>query len=203
MTRLTPLWLLALGACADHRTVTLLFGPNDTTLTAGFSCRDDANVPLIERTHRGAMYTFQIVIDTLELGNTYPGCRGEELIAACSNGGCSSYSRYCVSVSIAQGDISSPAAILASLHAQIGHPELIASAPSSPIVVRAVATEQPCAELVPAGGSFPRLAPELAVGCAYSCPVVLDDFRGSLGMALDTLDDHCASQVAACTRFSL
>lgn len=202
MIRLTALGLVALAACEDHHTVTLQFGPNDHTLTSGFSCRDDAGEPLIQRARRGAGFTFQIVIDTLDLGATYPGCRGEELIAACAGGGCRRFARYCSSVTIAAADITSPADILGALHAQLGHPELLAAGPKSPIVVRAVATQQPCSELEPPDGSLPRLDPALAVGCAYSCPVVLDDFRGSLGLALDTLDDRCGALVAACARFA-
>jgi hypothetical protein len=193
--------LLALAACEERHTVTLLLGPNDTTLTAGFTCRDDTGTLLVEQTRRGAAYSFQLVFDTVGLGATFPGCRGEELFAACTGHACGRIGRYCVTVSIAQGDFGSPAAILASLHAQIGHPQLIADAPRDPVVVRAVATQQSCTELLPADGTYPRLDADQVVGCAYSCPVVLDDLRGSLGMALDTLDDQCASQVRACAKF--
>jgi hypothetical protein len=200
--RLTLLGLVALAACEEHRIVTLQFGPNDHTLSSGFSCRDDAGEPLILRARRGTGFTFQIVIDSLDLGTTYPGYRGEELIAACAGGGCRRFARYCSSVAIAAADITSPTAILGALRAQLGHPELIGTGPSSPIVVRAVATQQPCSELEPPDGSLPGLDPALAIGCAYSCPVVLDNFRGSLGLALDTLDERCASQVAGCARFA-
>jgi hypothetical protein len=194
-------WWLALAACEERHTVTLLLGPNDTTLTAGFTCRDDAGALLVEQTRRGTAYSFQLVFDTVDLGATFPGCRGEELFAACTGRTCARIGRYCMTVALAQSDLGTPAAILTALHAQIGHPQLIADAPRAPVVVRAVATQQSCAELLPADGSYPRLDANQAVGCAYSCPVVLDDLRGSLGMALDTLDDQCASQVRACARF--
>jgi len=192
---------LALAACEDHRTITLLLGPDDHTLTAGFACRAETGELLVERSHRDADYTFQLVIDTVELGATFPGCRGEEVLAACADQPCDLIGRYCTTVTIPETDIADPASILAALHAQIGHPSLITDAPDQPIVVRAVTTLQSCAELTPGDGSLPRLDPDQAVGCAYSCPVILDDLRGSLGLALDTLDDHCAPQVRQCARF--
>jgi hypothetical protein len=203
-TMTTPLalaCLAVLAACEERRSITLLLGPNDHTLTTGFSCRDDAGTPLIAQTQRGTAFTFQLVFDTFDLGTTFPGCRGEELFAACAEHACGRIGRYCTTVSITLADIGKPPAILTALHQQIGHPHIIADAPGAPIVVRAVATQQSCAELLPASGAYPALDPDLAVGCAYSCPVVLDDLRGSLGMALDTLDDRCASQVRACVRF--
>lgn len=200
MTRLALAALAVLAACEDHRTITLLLGPDDHTLTAGFACRADAGDLLLERSRRGATYRFQLVIDTVELGATFPGCRGEEVLAACADQACRRIGRYCTSVAIDAADLADPGAVLAALHAQLGHPLLIDDAPGAPIVVRAITTLQPCDELLPADGSFP-LDPDQALGCAYSCPVILDELRGSLGMALDTLDDHCAPQVRQCARF--
>ena len=192
---------LALLACDEQRTVTLQLGPNDHTLTAGFACRAETGEPLIEHAHRGATYTFQLVIDTVELGDIFPGCRGEEVFAACADQACNRIGRFCTTIAIAEADITDQASILAALHAQLGHPQLIADAPSNPIVVRAVTTLQPCADLMPIDASYPRLDPDQAVGCAYSCPVILDELTGTLGMALDTLDDRCAPQVRQCARF--
>ena len=196
--------LAALGACEDRRTVTLLFGPNEQTLTAGFACRDDSGAYLFQRARAGATYDFQIVVDVIDLGPRFPGCRGEEVVAACAGPGgrCATIARTCTAVHIPAGSISPEPVLLKALHDQLGHPQLLAQAPRAPIVARVVATTQPCAELAPADGSFPRLAGALATGCAYSCPVVLDDFAGALGVALDTLDDRCAAQVAGCAGFA-
>jgi len=196
-------WVTALAGCADHRTVTLLLGPDDDTLTAGFACRAETGELLIEHARVAASYRFSLVIDTVALGATFPGCRGEEIVAACDGGTCDRIGRFCTAITIDAADITSPTAILAALHAQLGHPTLIADAPHEPIVVRAATTLQTCDELMPAGGAYPRLDPDQAVGCAYSCPVILDDISGSLGLALDTLDDRCAGQVRACARFGL
>lgn len=191
----------ALAACEEHHNVQLLLGPNDHTLTVGFTCRDDDGVLLVEQTRRGSAYSFQVVFDTFDLGKTLPGCRGEELFASCSDRACKRISRQCRTVTLnGIGSFAQPA-ILSALHDQLGDLKLLSDAPDHPIVVRAAATQQPCDELLPADGSLPALDPELAVGCAYSCPVVLDDLRGTLGLALDTLDDRCAPQVRACARF--
>ncbi len=198
---LATLPALALLACDEQRTITLQLGPNDHTLTAGFACRAETGELLIEHAHRGATYTFQLVIDTVELGDTFPGCRGEEVFAACADHVCTRIGRFCTTVAIADTDIADQASILAALHAQIGHPQLIADAPGNPIVVRAVTTLQSCADVMPIDTSYPHLDPDQAVGCAYSCPVILDEISGSLGMALDTLDDHCAPQVRQCAKF--
>jgi hypothetical protein len=204
MRRAAALAAIVLAACEEHRTITLLLGPDDHTLTAGFACRAETGELLIEHSHRGTGYTFQLVIDTVELGATFPGCRGEEVLAACADQRCDLIGRYCATVTIPEADVADQASILATLHAQLGHPPLITDAPDQPIVVRAVTTLQTCAELAADdGGSLPRLDPDQAVGCAYSCPVILDDLRGELGLALDTLEDHCAPQVRQCARFGL
>jgi hypothetical protein len=184
-----------LAACDDHRTVTLLFGPTDTSLTAGFTCKDDSGALLLDQTRSAGGYTFQLVVETVDLGSTLPGCRGEELLAACGKHGCKRIGRFCASVTVPTMD---PVAILGALHTQLGHPTLIADAPGDPVIVRAVATQQSCDALMPSDGSYPKLDPDLAVGCAYSCPVVLGDLHGSLGMALDTLDDQCQAEVQSC-----
>ncbi len=200
MDRLALSLLISLAACDDHRTVTLLLGPDDSTLTAGFGCKDDAGNLLLAQARTGSTYSFQLVVETVDLGLDQPGCRGEELLAACNKRPCKRVGRFCTTVSLSAG--SSPQAILASLHDQLGHPTVLDDAPADPVVVRAVATTQPCAELVPPAGDYPRLDPELAIGCAYSCPVVLGDLHGTLSMALDTLDDHCSAEVRACAKLA-
>ncbi|HET9624648.1 MAG TPA: hypothetical protein VFP84_24945 [Kofleriaceae bacterium] len=186
----TLLWLAALAACDEHRSVTVLLGPDDHTLTAGFTCKDERGDLLLDRTRTGDELTFQLVFDTFDLGPTQLGCRGEELFQTCVDHTCTRISRFCMQVHV---PTTGPAAVLAALHAQLGDHELLADAPGDPIVVRAVATQEPCDAI----GDAPLDASQ-AVGCAYSCPVILDDLHGSLGLALDTLDDQCSAEVHAC-----
>ena len=46
------------------------------------------------------------------------------------------------------------------------------------------------------GTDFDRL-----VGCAYSCPVQLDDVDGAIALSLDTLSRMCERDVRACSVF--
>lgn len=186
---------ISLAACEQHRTVTLLLGPDDKTLTAGFTCKDDNGDLLLDATRVGNSFVFSLVFDTIDLGGSQPGCRGEELVDACDTKMCSRVHRFCKQVTVPTMD---PTTILAQLHGQLGHPDILPDAPDDPVVVRAVATRQSCAEVLPPDGTFPKLDADQAVGCAYSCPVILNDLNGSLGLALDTLDDQCAAEVHAC-----
>jgi hypothetical protein len=194
MIRIALLTIL-LAACEQNRSVTLLLGPDDKTLTAGFTCKDDNGNLLLASTQSGDSYVFSLVFDTIDLGGSEPGCRGEELVATCQKETCSRISRFCKQVTVPTTDA---AAILASLHGQLDHPDILTNAPADPIVVRAVATQERCDNLMPPDGTFPKLDPNKVVGCAYSCPVILNDLHGSLGLALDTLDDQCATEVHAC-----
>jgi len=45
--------------------------------------------------------------------------------------------------------------------------------------------------------------PAQAVGCAYSCPAVLDDIDGPISLSLDTLNQQCEQQVRACAAFPM
>lgn len=188
MTRfLLAALLVATVACEQNRTVTLLLGPDDKTLTAGFTCKDDSGTLLLNATKVGTSYQFQLVFDTIDLGGSQPGCRGEELVATCAKHTCSRISRYCKQVSVPTTDA---AAILDQLHKELGHASILTDAPDDPVVVRAVATQESCDNLMPPDGTLPKLDAAKVVGCAYSCPVILNDLHGSLGLALDALDDQ-------------
>ena len=80
------LLVLALAACQQTHTVTLQLGPTGDTLTAGFACVQDAD-PSKLLASRAAQpdgsLRFSIIVDVITLGGELPGCRGEELFAAC------------------------------------------------------------------------------------------------------------------------
>ncbi|MBA3818779.1 MAG: hypothetical protein H0X17_07800, partial [Deltaproteobacteria bacterium] len=83
--------------------------------------------------------------------------------------------------------------------------DILSDAPDRPVVIRVVATTQPCDEIAQVEPGDPSLYVGLdaraAVGCAYSCPVLLDEVTGSISVSLDALDDRCEASVAVCAAF--
>jgi len=202
----------ALAACHQEHEVKVLLGPDPSTPSQGFLCRQDADpsklllaTPAI---FDGATLRFNVVIDVLDLGGKLPGCRGEELVAACRGGTCSlpasdpGARRYCVPVQLPGALALDRPALMAALTQQLRSRPVTTDAPDRPVLIRAVATSQPCAQIEqPAGGSYPALDGDLAAGCAYSCPAVLDDIPGPISLSLDTLTEQCEQTVRLCARF--
>jgi hypothetical protein len=208
--------VFAVFACTIDRHVTLLLGPDDTTLTTGFTC-DDPNgdgLPLLAEAYSGSnqMLTFNLVVDVIDVGEHVPSCLGEDIEAACGDGACQlsvadAPTRFCQTVNV--GPITelagAPAQVIAALQQQF--PTVIAKAPDRPVIVRAVATMQPCGPLGSAAdGAWPALDSTMALGCAYSCPLNLDDADGivSLGLSVAVAGSDammCTAAVRACARF--
>lgn len=189
----------ALGALAgcerDHR-VRILLGPDEDTLTRGFLCDDDDGMPLAARGVAGGHLRFNLVVDLIALGGV-PGCRGEELLAWCEAHTCAPIApaagRYCVPLDLVV-DVANLPGIVDQLYAQLAAaPPIAADAPTAPVVVRAVATTQTCAEVADATD----FAPEALIGCAYSCPVQLD-LVDDVQLSLDTLSSRCEREVIGC-----
>src|SRR5262249_35836064 len=67
-------------------------------------------------------------------------------------------------------------------------------APHEPVIIRAVATAQPCAAFT-GGASYDVTQ---LMGCALSCPVQLGDISGDVLLELPTLSDQCEAGVDAC-----
>ncbi|MBA2538199.1 MAG: hypothetical protein H0V17_01065 [Deltaproteobacteria bacterium] len=200
--------LLALACCQQAHVVTLQLGPSDDTLTAGFSCVQDADPSKLLATRAlqsNGTLEFSIVVDVIGLGGALPGCRGEELFAACNAGDCEIVTRedgtrYCRAVIVdadavdaALDDDLGP--LLDIIRAELREEAVTLDAPDQPVVLRAVATTESC-EAVPA--SFDPL--EL-LGCAYSCPVQLDEVDGPIALSLDTLSKQCEREVKFCAAF--
>jgi hypothetical protein len=90
------------------------------------------------------------------------------------------------------------AAFIADLGAALrALPPLFRDAPDGPVVVRAVASTEPCAQLEARG----RFDVDGLMGCAYSCPVVLDDLDGSLRLGFATSEPFCAGAVRGCAAY--
>jgi hypothetical protein len=194
---------LAIAACQVDHHVDILLGPTPTQLSQGFLCVDDAGTPLIESTRTAQGYTFQLVIDVIDFGTVFPGCRGEELLDACTAHDCRLEAppvpRFCLDIAIPAAHIKNSELVLQDLRDQLRGQTVLRDAPHTPVVIRATTTRQSCAALTTAvDGAYPALVPDLAVGCAYSCPAVLDDIDGPVLLSLDTLNNRCANIVKAC-----
>lgn len=203
-------FLLVLAACQQAHTVTLQLGPSDDTLTQGFTCVQDAD-PTKLLAQRGfdpstGELRFQIVVDVISLGGALPGCRGEELFAACKDMGTCAIvprpddRRFCVEIVVDAASVTAAlnknlAPMLASIRQQLQSGGAVTlDAPNEPVIIRAVATTETCNQI----DSF---AFDALVGCAYSCPVQLDDVDGTIALSLDTLSNMCEKDVRACSVF--
>ena len=203
----TILFVIVLASCSKSNDVTLLLGPDEDHLSRGFLCRADvapndflmadALVPGT-RTLR-----FALVIDVLELDSAgiFPGCRGEELFALCSERDCrKSVRRHCeedLELEFPPGfDPDNPMdaqGLVSKFRDALGAKTFLRDLPSAPVLIRVVATKA-----CPAPND--RLE-DLALGCAYSCPVQLDQVSGSIAISLDVLDNFCEPAVRACASF--
>ena len=139
------------------------------------------------------------------LGGSLPGCRGEELFAACGGGACEIVTRpdgtrYCEDITVSQADVAAAmkdnfAPMLNSIRTQLQAQPITLDAPDDPVLIRSVATTESCAA-VPAA-----FDPTQLVGCAYSCPVQLDEVDGPVALSLDTLTRACEREVKFCAAF--
>jgi hypothetical protein len=200
------LLILALAACQTGHDVKLLLGPDENTLSAGFLCVDETGAELVRQTTIGGnppVLQFAIVVDLVTLGERVLGCRGEELVTGCADGECAIASRSCRVVSL---ELASPAGLLEAVTAQLAGFKITDDAPDEPVIVRVVAFDLPN----PLGVGVTECPRELldpatdltagAVGCAYSCPVELDNVD-RVSVSLDTLTRMCEPVVRLCAGF--
>lgn len=206
---------LVLVACQQAHVVSLQLGPSSDRLSVGFACREDPppNMPntLTPLLAARALQSdnslrFSIVVDVITLGGVLPGCRGEELFLGCKDSGdCeivprADGTRFCVEVEVssqavtdAMQDPPELQRMLGEIRDQLDDEPVTLDAPDEPVLIRAVATVEPC---VPDAFDFEQL-----VGCAYSCPAQLDEVDGPIALSLDAIDDRCEFEVKACASF--
>lgn len=184
----------ALAACKPVNEVQLLYGPDEDSLTVGFRCyRDDSNELMINRARQVGKLSIVIELFTIS-GGGVPGCRGEELIGLCDTATCKRATRFCADIAVSELDLTTPETALATLHAQLQEVGYITkNAPDLPTIVRAVTMADDCASI-----GEGDLVVDDAVGCAYSCPTLLDEVEGSLSLSLDALTERCETPVRVC-----
>ncbi len=204
---------LVVHACAVERHVTIELGPPDNTITSGFTCEDPMNPGglLFQEAYDRASdrLSFNLVVDLIDVGAHVPSCLGEEVAKTCRGGTCrvtvaDAATRFCQEVSI---DHPSQTAALPNQIRDLlaaNDPVVFSDAPHHPVIVRVVATTQPCSEIrLDDGVVWTSLAAGEVIGCAYSCPVDLDIVDGTLEVGLnydarDLTPQQCVHAVQAC-----
>jgi hypothetical protein len=103
-------------------------------------------------------------------------------------------------------EIDTPANLLAELNAQLESFVVAQDAPDEPVVVRIVTYDLPSPQSTSATEcpdfllDFATALEPNALGCAYSCPVELDNVD-RVSVSLDTLSRMCEPLVKLCARF--
>lgn len=218
--------LLACGCARDHQ-VTLRYtsvearGGVSPDLPAGFHCLFlqpslSQQCPAFERsfvsdpaTHCQMMppateARFHVVVDILAMAPGAPtSCLPIEIAEWCTqNQSCLPVAamRRCLDVDLADGAAAYLGGTVgAEVEAQLAGQMGIEDAPHDPVLVRAVATTQSCADLLALGPSDPFDRAQL-VGCARSCPVSLDSVD-QLDLVLDVTQgvaNECGGELVSC-----
>jgi len=192
---------LLLVGCKETVTVNLTFGDTTPLPPIGFRCRDSANKFLPARAANLRVFHVSMIVDYYALDGI-PDCRPADMIKWCNDKTHDCHvitddpnaPRICIDEdrTLGPGDdaVKAMADVLTALQGRL----LTTDAPHEPLIVRAVATAQTCAEL--AGGAAYDVGK--LVGCAISCPVQLDTVTSDVLLALPTLTDSCEAAVDAC-----
>jgi hypothetical protein len=192
--------LAALTGCAPVRSVALTFGSEGEGLD-GFMCKDNANTMLLSRLPPSRKAS--LVIDFIRLGGV-PGCRTGQLMKWCTTHECKAIqsTRSCVDVTLPAPMPEREALRTALLEAMRSAPahEALDDAPDEFVIVRVVGTVQSCDALLPAGdAALPDFDKSQLVGCAYSCPVLLDKVEQDVYLGFETLTATCEQGVRICS----
>jgi hypothetical protein len=201
MRRALPLLLAA--ACAQYREVTVTFGDTGEGLD-GFLCRDTNSMLLLDRLGADAGTSpASLVTDIVGIENGQPGCRTGQLIKWCSAHACGPMPRRrnCETLQLPTG-VSGLARedVRARVREQLQRlsgTQVVADAPDEFVILRVVATRQPCDQVMPAGDVLPDLDPMQLVGCAYSCPTLFDRAT-DVYLGFETLTASCEQGVRIC-----
>jgi hypothetical protein len=187
---------VALAACTEQHQVSLDLGE---AIPLGFQCVDDSGDPLALRAVDGAVARINIVVDYIRLGGV-PSCLPFGIVAWCRDPehacepilaarSCQALDPIPLSTSIIETAMRYRE-LIASLEGTL----ITAGAPQEPVLVRLVATVQPCAELV----TTPAFDQADLVGCLLSCPVQLAGVD-EVFLGTPTLDSSCTEDlVIAC-----
>jgi hypothetical protein len=205
MNRVTCFIVFTLLSCVETRQVSLTFGSEGEGLD-GFMCKDAAGLPMLERLSDadGGTRTASIVVDFVRLQGV-PGCRSGQLVQWCATHECRAIEsgRSCTTVALPSkaAGVDRPAlrAQLLEAMGQLSGQSIVNDAPDEFVLVRLLATGQSCDQLLPAeGGPLPAFDEPQLVGCAYSCPVLIDKVDQDIYLGFETLTGQCEQGVRLC-----
>lgn len=196
LARLLLVLALAPAGCARDNTITIELGSTPVgmgiTVPIGFQCIQD-DVPLLQRAISPTELNFSITVDFVQIEGV-PSCRATELYNWCSTHTCQRVPgpqhRQCVDfthIPIPAG-MDARAVMAARLGALRGN-LLDITAPEGTVLVRLSAAAQGCNE------PYQR---DKLLGCAFSCPIVLDTVHGEVLLGLPTLSRMCEQAVWTC-----
>ena len=196
-----PLLLFALS-CEEHRRVQLILGgATETRLPQSFRCRDAAGTrALITKTFTPpGTVAFNVVVDFIRLGGL-PYASVTSVVTWCEDHDCSVMApggeRFCLPLSTTvSGPLQIGEGVGRVLREQLQGQSVIDDAPDEAVIVRLVATTEPCASITP-GHVFDT---DQLVACAVSVPIDgFDSLDGDVVLELPTISDRCEEQVFAC-----
>jgi hypothetical protein len=204
------LWLLlpcVIAACSVQREVSLTFGSEGEGLD-GFMCKDPQGQFLLDRAKDadGGVRSGSLVFDFVRLGGV-PGCRTGQLVKWCATRECKPlrHTRACVPLSLPtvapmQKREDLRGQVLSAMKA-VRATGVLDDAPDEFVIVRAVGTLEPCTALTPKPEDveLPAFDKAQLLGCAYSCPVLLDRVEQEVYLGFETLTVQCEQGVRTCS----
>lgn len=207
MRRVAAMLVLALGSCTVERQVSLTFGSDGEGLD-GFMCKDPAGQFLLDRARDGdgGVRTGALVVDFVRLGGV-PGCRTGQLVKWCSTHECKPLrqARGCVPVTLPTVTPMMPrealrASVLSAMR-QVQNTGVLDDAPDEFVIVRLVGSLESCEALTakPEAVELPNFDKAQLLGCAYSCPVLLDRVDQDVYLGFETLTVQCEQGVRICS----
>jgi hypothetical protein len=187
-----------LGVAATRRGPPALLCREDPPADAG---ADAATPYLITRARETGRLS--VVADFFGIEGGVPGCLPTELTAFCEDHCCRhlNSARVCLTLTLPTPPPVGPVELANWVSNTLQGQTITRDAPGGLVVIRVTVTTQPCGELATGPGPATPLDDQRVVGCAYSCPVVLDAIQGEVLLDLPVLGDQCAPTVRRCATF--